>query len=186
MKIMVIDDDETFLAKMEKILSLEEHAVITAISGERALSILDENGFELILMDLKMPGLSGVDLIRKIREAGCNAIIIMITGYGTIESAVQTTKAGAYDYILKPFEFTVLKNKIKEVESELNLRKNFAVPDPIEKSRYGEFLKLENLNEYKSPFLVISNENPDNRTGTTSIIVPSSRLALLIIPRLTI
>ena len=161
MKIMVIDDDETFLAKMEKILILEEHSVITAISGEKALSMLNENGFELILMDLKMPGLSGVDLIQKIREAGCNAIIIMITGYGTIESAVQTTKAGAYDYILKPFEFSLLKNKIKEVESELNLRKNLAVPGPIEKSRYGDLLKLENLNDYKSPFLVISNENPE-------------------------
>ncbi len=161
MKIMVIDDDATFLAKMEQILSLEEHSVSTAISGENALSILNENEFDLILMDLKMPNLSGTDLIRKVRDIGCESIIIMITGYGTIESAVQTIKAGAYDYILKPFEFSVLKTKIKQVESELKLRKSLSIPESIEKSKYGKFLKLENLDDYNGPFLVISCENPD-------------------------
>ena len=115
MKILVIDDDVTFLAKMEKILSLEDHSIVTASSGGKAIEILNENDFDLILMDLKMPGLSGVDLIRKIREIGCTSIIIVITGYGTIESAVQTTKAGAYDYILKPFEFSALKKKIEAI-----------------------------------------------------------------------
>ena len=115
MRILIIDDDAIFLRQMEKNLSLENYSTYSAASGETALAILKENEVDLILMDLKMPGLSGVDLIKKIREIGCNSIIIMITGYGTIESAVQTTRAGAYDYILKPFNFPILLEKIKEV-----------------------------------------------------------------------
>ena len=160
MRIIVIDDDETFLGKMEKILSLENYSVATANSGEKAISILNETPFDLILMDLKMPGLSGVDLIQKIREMGCTSIIIVITGYGTIESAVQTTRAGAFDYILKPFDFSVLKSKIQEVKSELELRNSISVPDPVESSEYGQILGIGNLNDYDSPFLVISDKDP--------------------------
>ncbi len=160
MRIMVIDDDETFLAKMEKILSLEDHSIVTAISGEKAILMLNEDQFDLILMDLKMPGLSGVDLINEIRGTGCTSMIIVITGYGTIESAVQTTRAGAYDYILKPFEFALLKSKIREVESELELRTNLVIPEGVQKLEKSEFLKMGDLNNYNSPVLVISDGDP--------------------------
>ncbi|HUY00888.1 MAG TPA: response regulator [Candidatus Deferrimicrobium sp.] len=160
MRILIIDDDEVFLRQMEKNLSLEQYSAYTAVSGEKALLILKENEMDLILMDLKMPGLSGVNLIQKIREIDCNSIIIMITGYGTIESAVQTMKAGAYDYILKPFNFPILLEKIKEVELELKLRKKIAVAESLETLEYEDFLTLKNLNEYESPFLIISDENP--------------------------
>lgn len=161
MRILVIDDDEIFLNQMEKNLILEQHSVVTTTSGNKALSILDENDFDLILMDLKMPGLSGVDLIRRIRDLGINSIIIVITGYGTIDSAVQTTRAGAYDYILKPFKFSVLSDKIKDVELEINLRRNIDVIRSVDKVQYGDFLELNNLDSHEGPFLIISDEDPN-------------------------
>ncbi len=161
MDILIIDDDEIFMHQMEKVLILDEHSVDCVISGEKALSKLEQETYDLILMDLKMPGISGVELIQKIRELGCNSIIIMITGYGTIESAVETTKAGVYDYFLKPFDFTKFRSKMKEVEEEIELRKNISSPKLEGPMEYKNFVTLTNLNEYKSPYLVISDENPE-------------------------
>ncbi len=138
MRILIVDDDKIFLDKIKKILTLDQHSIVTSISGENALLELEKNEFDLILTDLKMPGLSGVDLIKKIREKGIDIIIIVITGYGSIESAVESMKSGAYDYILKPFEITTLKNKLKEVETELKLKQKPVLINPV----FNELIKL--------------------------------------------
>ncbi len=161
MNILIVDDDEVFLDKIQKILTLNHYKIVTANSGNQALTKIDGNYYDLILTDLKMPGLSGVELIKKIREKGIQSMIIVITGYGTIESAVDSIKAGAYDYILKPFEISILWEKIKEVERELELRKRLNVLKITEGSEIGESFDLNTLNDYDGPFLLISDEKPD-------------------------
>jgi CheY-like chemotaxis protein len=160
MEILVVDDDKTFLDKMEKTLRLDDHSVVTAQSGEKALAVLEEKEFHLILMDLKMPGLSGIELIREIRKREINSVILMITGYGTIESAVQAMKAGAYDYISKPFDRAKLREKIDEVQAEIQLRKNI-IPAKSMELEVDRFIEPETLMKYKSPYLVISNKDPN-------------------------
>jgi len=162
MKILVVDDDNVFLETMRNILILDDHTINTAISAEEALSKIGKEGFDLILTDLKMPGLSGLDLINKTREMGIDSIIIMITGYGTIESAVEAMKKGAYDYVLKPFEANTIRNKIAQVELDLKLRNNLNFSDFIERPVIRN--KLESIESYKdkSPFLVISDLNPND------------------------
>jgi len=162
MKILVVDDDNVFLETMRNILILDDHTITTAISAEEALSKIGKEGFDLILTDLKMPGLSGLDLINKTREMGIDSIIIMITGYGTIESAVEAMKKGAYDYVLKPFEANTIRNKIAQVELDLKLRNNLNFSDFIERPVIRN--KLESIESYKdkSPFLVISDLNPND------------------------
>jgi len=161
LRILIVDDDEVFLDRMNRLLTLEDNFIITANSGTDALSKLDENKFELILTDLKMPGLSGVEFIEKVREKEINTIIIMITGYGTIESAVNAMKAGAYDYILKPFDLETLKSKLREVKTEIELRKDISSTNFKEKTRYGGIADKVTLDDYTGPFLIVSDINPN-------------------------
>lgn len=173
MKILIVDDDEIFLDRMKKILTIHQYFVVTASSGEEALVELNQDKFDLILTDLKMPNLSGLDLTKRIREKGIDSIIIIITGYGTIESAVEAMKAGAYDYILKPFDADTLLHKIKEVETEIKLREDLKISKIMEKSALGELQELIDIPDYESPYLVISDEDPDKiikKLNLTNII----------------
>ena len=162
MKILVVDDDETFLDKMEKHLELENHSVVTSVSSTEALEQLQQEKFELVLTDLKMPDLSGVDLLKTARQQGNDSIFIVITGYGTIESAVDAIRTGAYDYLLKPFELSLLKEKIKQVEDELRFRESIKIPLILERLTKVEDFDLNSLqDDFPSPFLVISDKNPE-------------------------
>ncbi|MHA1265393.1 MAG: response regulator [Candidatus Helarchaeota archaeon] len=159
MRLLIIDDDETFLDKMKKVLSFDNYSIITCLSGIEALSILKEREFDLIFVDLKMPGLSGIELIQKIRELS-SAFIIVITGYGTIESAVKAIKSGAYEYLLKPFDYEELRKKIKEVKGEIEFREKIRFSKAQENLKEKQFIRLSDLDKYNSPFLIISHENP--------------------------
>jgi len=160
LKILIVDDDEIFLDKMKKNLTLDDHIVTTATSGEIALQKLDKQKFDLILSDLKMPGLSGVEFLKTIRGRGIDTILIMITGYGTIETAVEAMKKGAYDYLLKPFEMNTLRNKLTQVEIDINLRKDLPVTRNFEKSIIRQDLGQLNIEEFEGPFLIISEQDP--------------------------
>ncbi len=143
-------------------MNLDNHVIETAISGEKALEKLNDNGFDLILSDLKMPGISGVDLLKEIRTRKIESVVIMITGYGTIESAVESMKMGAYDYFLKPFEVKDLRKKIKRVEMDLRLKKNIPIPSDLSRSILKARLEMVNFNEYRGPYLIISEDDPNN------------------------
>ncbi|MFX0051030.1 MAG: response regulator, partial [Candidatus Hermodarchaeota archaeon] len=156
MRILIVDDNKTFLEKLEKILILERHEIRSALSGKEALKVTSEQEFDLLLTDLKMGDISGIDLIRILRDQGLNIMSIVITGYGTIDSAVEAMKAGAYDYLLKPFEISNLKAKIKEVERELKLRKILSQPVIINESITKDSITQTNIDEYSTPFLIIS------------------------------
>ncbi|MHA2247214.1 MAG: response regulator [Candidatus Hodarchaeales archaeon] len=158
MNILVVDDDRYFLNKMKTLLELDRHSVITIDSSTEALRKIERINFDLILTDLKMPDLSGIEFIEKARMIGNESIIIVITGYGTIESAVEAIKVGAYDYLLKPFEFSILRKKIKDIEYNLKLRKKILVPQILEESKKLDFKISET--ELDSPSLVISDINP--------------------------
>jgi len=109
-KILVVDDEKVIRDILFDFLSTEGHKVITASSGEEALSRLEKESVDVVLTDLKMPGMSGMDLLEEIKARGIRVCIIIMTGYGTVESAVESIKKGAFDYIQKPF-------KMKDVET---------------------------------------------------------------------
>jgi YesN/AraC family two-component response regulator len=160
MRILIVDDNTTFLDTMGNILTLDQHEISTATSAEEALELILKENFDLLLTDLKMGELSGIDLIREIRKRGINLISIVITGYGSIDSAVEAMKTGAYDYLLKPFEISPLKEKIEEVQKEVRLRDIFSLSPLTSDPSIQEYSIERNFNEYEQPFLVISNENP--------------------------
>lgn len=104
-KILVIDDDQSVLDLMKLQLSYEGYDVTTVDSGEKGLLMAERNHYDLILTDLHLPGLDGIEIVKKLAERGDETEIIMISGQGTITDAVEATQAGAFYFIEKPIEF---------------------------------------------------------------------------------
>ena len=160
MKILIVDDDETFLDKMTKFLTLENHSVDSSTSVEGALIKINDNSYDLILTDLKMPGSSGIDLVKIVKERKINSIIMVITGYGTIDSAVNAMKLGAFDYILKPFDPDQLEKKLSQLELELQLRTDISYSPFFDEYKQNIILNKEVIKEFTTPILLISDDDP--------------------------
>ncbi|MBS1249005.1 MAG: Response regulator MprA [Chloroflexi bacterium] len=103
-EILIVDDEKAVRESLQDILELEGYTVEAAGSGETALEMLNEGEFDLILLDLKMPGIDGVEVMHQANLLYASTKIIILTGHGSLESAIAAVKIGAHDYILKPFE----------------------------------------------------------------------------------
>lgn len=102
-KILVVDDEITVCKSIRMAILCDEYEIDTALSGEEALEKSREQSYELVITDLMMPGISGMDLLSALQKLNPDIRIIMVTGYPTIKTAVQSIKLGAFDYIPKPF-----------------------------------------------------------------------------------
>ena len=101
--ILVVDDEETMRDSCQQALSREDNIVKVAEDGSTALAMLEKESFDLVILDLKMPGLSGMEVLNRIKQDDPEVVVVVITGYATVESAVEAMKSGAYDFIPKPF-----------------------------------------------------------------------------------
>lgn len=102
-RIMVVDDEAVARISLAEILRLEGYHVATAASGEEALSLLDKRGpFDLMVLDIKMPGMDGLEVTGAVRKRSPGTVIVLLTAFGTLETAIQAVKQGAHDYLLKP------------------------------------------------------------------------------------
>lgn len=102
-RVLVVDDEEVVHASLRKILSRLGYGVEGVASARDALARLETSRFNLIITDLMMPEMNGIELMRALRERGCNTPMLMVTGYPTIRTAVQAMRLGAVDYVAKPF-----------------------------------------------------------------------------------
>jgi two-component system nitrogen regulation response regulator NtrX len=127
--ILVVDDEETIIQSLNGILTDEGYDVVSASSGAGALEKIEEVMPELILLDIWMPGIDGIETLVKIKETSPNLPVIMMSGHGTIETAVKATKLGAYDFIEKPLSLEkvllCVNNALdySRLEEEINLLK---------------------------------------------------------------
>jgi len=112
--ILIVDDDEVMCNTLADILKKMSYDVTSVQSGEDALHPLRDGTFDLILLDIVLPDMSGLDVLKKIREIDSDAFVIMMTAYADVQTAVTAMKAGAYDYINKPFEIEELRLTIKK------------------------------------------------------------------------
>nr|NIQ82081.1 response regulator [Anaerolineae bacterium] len=101
-RILIVDDEKSILTSLSSILEDERYLTEVAEDGERALRLLETNGFDLVLLDIWLPGMDGVETLERIKESRPDLPVIMISGHGNIETAVAATKLGAYDFIEKP------------------------------------------------------------------------------------
>src|SRR5262249_28615495 len=107
-KILLIEDDPTLAASLQHLLLNEDYETTHEMRGDDGLARARDNSFDVVLTDLKLPGLSGMDLVKELHAAKPRLPIILMTAHGTTETAIEATKFGAYDYLLKPFEMAEL------------------------------------------------------------------------------
>ena len=114
LNLMLVDDEERFLVTTAKLLERRGHHVTTAASGAEALEKLASQDVEVVILDVKMPGMDGLEVLREIRFRFPLVGVIMLTGHGTIESAVEGMKTGAFDFVTKPCDLDDLLGKAEE------------------------------------------------------------------------
>ncbi|WP_322510774.1 response regulator transcription factor [Chloroflexus sp.] len=100
-RVLVVDDEQNIRLTLNALLSRAGYAVTTAASGEEAVALFERETFDLMLVDLQMPGMKGMEVVAKVREAGHDAIIIVLTGHGSLDSAIEGIRFGIFDYLLK-------------------------------------------------------------------------------------
>lgn len=125
-KILVVDDEAHICDIFYRILTKGGYKVSTAANGKKALEITKKKKPDLVLLDLKLPDLDGIKVLRQIKEIRKDIMVIVITAYGTVKTAREAMKLGAYDYISKPFNLTKVENLIKKTLEMQALTKEVA------------------------------------------------------------
>ncbi len=113
-RILVIDDEEKMCWALDRALSYENYQVVTATRGLQGIELAKKNDFSLVILDLKMPDMDGIEVLTEIKKINPSLPVIMITAHGTIDTAIEAMKIGATDYITKPFKLDEIKLQIKK------------------------------------------------------------------------
>jgi two-component system NtrC family response regulator len=113
--ILIVDDEKDFCTILSDSLSQDKYRVVTAFNGKTGLELAKKERPDLMLLDIKMPGMDGIEVLRKIKKMKKEIVVIMFTGYGTLETAREAMKLGAYDYVTKPVDLFLLKSLVEEV-----------------------------------------------------------------------
>jgi DNA-binding NtrC family response regulator len=140
-KILIVDDELIMRESLAGWLERDGHDVETAVSGEAALGRLKETRYDILFLDIKMEGMSGLEVLKQVKEDDPDVAVVMITAYGSISSAIEAMKNGAYDYLLKPFdpnELGVLIEKI--VEHQTQARENLFL-----REQHKDITRFENM-----------------------------------------
>ncbi len=143
--ILIVDDEEKICKRLSSVIQREGYLVTSTTQPDKAIEFLSQQQFDIILTDLNMPQKSGFQIMEYIQQSGLNVLIIVITGYASVDTAIQSIKLGAYDFIQKPFDIETLKLTIKRAALTIKLRK--------ENERYIE--ELKKLNYLKNEFISV-------------------------------
>ncbi|MBI2471423.1 MAG: response regulator [Planctomycetes bacterium] len=109
-RILVVDDEQIIRDMLFDTLSQAGYTVKTAKDGNDAIAQIERESFDIVITDIKMPDISGMELLIRLQKENPNLCILLMTAYGNIKSAINAIKLGAYDYICKPFELSEMKN----------------------------------------------------------------------------
>ncbi|MCP4020435.1 MAG: response regulator, partial [Desulfobacteraceae bacterium] len=120
-KILIVEDDQKMNQGLLHVISKEGYATESVDSGEKALEKIKNTQFDLVISDFKLPGINGMELLKATKKYNANILFIIITAYGTIDTAVSAMKKGADDYILKPFDMEALRLVVKKTMEKREL-----------------------------------------------------------------
>jgi two-component system response regulator PilR (NtrC family) len=135
-KILVADDEQSMREFLEIMLKKEGYKVSLASNGEEVVKRIDNDLFDLVLLDIRMPKLDGIAALKRIKTVAPETIVIMITAYASADTAIKAMKEGAYDYITKPFKVEEIKLVIKNALEKINLQKENTLLKQVVKDRY--------------------------------------------------
>ena len=140
--ILIVDDEKNYLVVLEALLGAEGYEILTSNDAKAALATVREADLDLVITDMKMPGMSGMELLEQCKKMKTELPVIMMTAFGTIEMAVEAMKKHAYDYIQKPFENEQLKQTIKKaLENYRLVKENKLLTKALsDRYRYGNII----------------------------------------------
>jgi len=185
-EILFVDDDRTILSLVEEYLTAFDYRINVVDNGLKALELIKEKEFDVVFTDFKMPDIDGLELLTVIKEYRPATEVIMVTGHGTMESAIQAMKFGSYDYIQKPFKLDVLRILIdKIIEAKKLKQENVVLKTRLkERHRYDQLvgisLKMREIYEQidrmnqSSPNVLIQGESGTGKALTARVIHRSS------------
>ncbi len=142
-QILIADDDKAFRALLWETLKTPAREIRLAANGREALDILKEKRFDLLITDIRMPEMGGIELLKEAKRLQPHLLVIIITGYASLETAIQALKEGAYDYIRKPFNLEELKVSVENACVRVLLeRENQRLLEDLKKA-YRQLKELE-------------------------------------------
>lgn len=166
-RILIVDDEESQRKQLAGFLLKQGFTVVTAESGPAALSICEERSFEIALLDLKMPGMDGIELLGRLKEMSPDMQVIMMTAYGSVETAVEAMRLGAYHYVSKPINLEELKLTISKALESYHL----LVENRYLKEELGErYADVKIIGKSKSIREVLSTVSRVAKTKSTVLI----------------
>ena len=140
-RILVVDDEPTIVSLLSALLKAEGHEVVTALDGETVIGILDDTLFDLMITDIRMARVTGIDLLRMAHEKNLQIAIIVMTAHESVETAVQALKLGAFDYITKPLKIDELMTTIQRA---LEYRQSLTGNEDL-KTRLGKYFRFDGI-----------------------------------------
>ncbi len=135
-KILVVDDEQSMREFLDIMLKKEAYKVSLASNGEEVLKYIGKDIFDLVLLDIRMPKMDGITVLRKIKSTSPETVVIMITAYASADTAIKAMKEGAYDYITKPFKIDEIKLIIKNALEKKHLQKENILLKQVVRDRY--------------------------------------------------
>jgi two-component system response regulator CpxR len=132
--VLLVDDEKNFVEFLAERLQLRDFNVLTAFTGDEAIKLVKENDFDVIVLDVQMPGKNGVETLKEIKKIEQLSQVIMLTGHATVKTAIQGMKNGAFDYLMKPTDtddLIKMMNKAYELVAEQRVKIRQAEIDNI-------------------------------------------------------
>ncbi|MGD9032131.1 MAG: response regulator, partial [Desulfobacteraceae bacterium] len=151
--ILILDDEENIRKYLGQSLAKDGFEIYTAQYGKEGLNLLVQKHIDVVLLDLNLPDMSGLEILREIRRVDVQSVVIIITAYGDISSAVEAIKLGAYDYLTKPFDAEDIKIVINKALRIIGLENRIRLLEQqVSRYQYGELVtrskKMYNLLEF--------------------------------------
>ncbi len=135
--IFLVDDQPAFLAALEKLLSRMQHRVRSFQSGEELLAVVEQDSPDLIILDLKMPGMDGIQVLEALRIKAPDSLVVLLTAYGTVEDAVEAMKLGAYDFLIKTIDLDDVARVINLAIDHILLRRRVSYDSQHQADQYN-------------------------------------------------
>ncbi|MFY9717040.1 MAG: response regulator [Thermoplasmata archaeon] len=158
MRILIVDDDAVFREELTELLSDDGHVAMSAPSVGKALESLAQAEFDVVLTDLKMPRQGGLELLREVRHRWPRTFVVMVTGFATVETALDAMKLGAFDYIRKPFRIDQVRETLRLVAQE----HEFDSPPESSRDPLGEVRSLAMSGKYEVLFFAEAPPPPES------------------------